>query len=270
MSARLRRNTSTTSCMEKSSYRVIDAHAHLDELSDAVSDILRAQERGVAAIAGVGMNRESNERILRLAEEFPGFVIPCIGLHPWRVNKETVDDDLSFIAANVCRCAAVGEIGLDYKAKPKKALQKKVFRELLGLAKRFEKPVITHSRYSYQSTFEMVVEAGVEKAVFHWYSGPLELLDEIFAKNFYISATPALAYSKPHQAAVRKAPLANLVLETDCPERYGDLESRPEHVLRTLELAARVKELEPEEIAVATTRNAERLLCIHSKYFFVP
>jgi len=249
--------------MEKAPYKVIDAHAHLDELPEASSDILRAKEQGVVVIAGVGMNRNSNERILRLAEEFPGLVIPCIGLHPWSVNEETVEDDLSFIAANVSRCVALGEIGLDYKAKSKKALQKEVFRELLALAKRFGKPVITHSRYSHQSTYEMVVEAGVEKAVFHWYSGPLELLDEIFAHNYYISATPALAYSKPHQAAVRKAPIANLVLETDCPVQYGDLKSKPEHVLRTLELAARIKELDPEEVAEATTRNAGRLLCIH-------
>ncbi len=249
--------------MEKPAYPVIDAHAHLDELPDAPADIENARKQGVVAIAGVGMDRTSNERILQLAGEFPGYVIPCIGLHPWNLDERKIDDELSFIDDNLVRCAALGEVGLDYKAKAKKPFQKRVFKDLLGLAKKFGKPAITHSRYSHETTYNMVVESGIEKAIFHWYSGPLDVLDRIVANGFFVSVTPALAYSAMHREAARHTPLDNLILETDCPVQYEDLKSRPEHVLRTLELAARVKEMDPEAVARATTKNAAGFFRIH-------
>jgi TatD DNase family protein len=60
----------------------------------------------------------------------------------------------------------------------------------------------------------------LSKPRFHWYSGPLEVLEEILADGYFISATPALAYSPPHQAAVQAAPLSRILIETDAPVEY--------------------------------------------------
>ena len=103
----------------------------------------------------------------------------------------------------------------------------------------------------------MVVEAGVQKAIFHWYSGPLNVLDRIVEHGYFISATPALAYSKLHRECVERIPLKNLLLETDCPVTYQETVSRPEHVLQTLELVSEIKGQSKSEIARETTRNAE-------------
>jgi TatD DNase family protein len=238
---------------------VVDAHAHLDEVPEIMEALKTAREKGVKAVVGVGMCMQSNQRILELAQLFPGFVFPAVGIHPWNINLETVENDLTFVADHLSECVAIGEIGLDYKIKVPKSLQKDIFQQLLSLARQHNKPVITHSRLSHERTLEMVVETGVAKAIFHWYSGPLELVDRIAAHGYLISATPALAYSRPHQEAVRKMSLNNLVLETDCPVQYGTLKSRPEHTLVTLKLAARLKDVDSNTVAQITTHNAEKI-----------
>lgn len=238
-------------------FSVVDAHAHLDDVENVDEALEKARAMGVAAVAGVGMDAESSARILDIGRRHPGFVMPCVGIHPWNLTPETVERDMAFIAEHLPHCAALGEVGLDYKVKAKKPFQKDTFRKLLAMAARLKKPVITHSRFSHKSTFEMVVEAGVQKAVFHWYSGPMDVLDRIVEHGYFISATPALAYSKLHRECVERVPLKNLLLETDCPVTYQETVSRPEHVLRTLELASEVKDTSKSDIARETTRNAE-------------
>jgi hypothetical protein len=63
-------------------------------------------------------------------------------------------------------------------------------------------PVLVHSRFSQKRCLQMLQDARIAKAVFHWYSGPLDMLDQILHAGYYVSATPALAYSPPHQAAL--------------------------------------------------------------------
>ena len=96
----------------------------------------------------------------------------------------------------------------------------------------------------------------IKHAVFHWYSGPVDLLDEILSMGYFISATPALVYSPPHQEAIKRAPLDRILLETDTPVRYQGKESRPKDVYITLGEVARLKRLEPYRVAIQTTANA--------------
>jgi TatD DNase family protein len=237
---------------------IVDAHAHLDEVPKVTEALEAARGKGVKAIVGVGMDMKSSLRILELARLYAGFVFAAVGIHPWNVNLATAQSDMDFVADHISACVAIGEIGLDYKIKVEKSVQKRIFQQLLFLARDHNKPVITHSRLSHRRTLDMVIEAGVQKAIFHWYSGPLDLIEKIVAHGHLISATPALAYSPPHQAAVKEIPLENLVLETDCPVRYGTLESRPEHTFVTLDLVARLRDVDHRTVAMVTTRNAER------------
>ena len=239
---------------------LIDGHAHLNELEELERDLREARHRGVLAIIGVGMDLESNRRILAIAEENPGFVFPAIGYHPWQIKKSEVRENLAFIEENVERCVAIGEVGLDYKAKVAKDLQKEVLQEIVRLSVRYHKTLILHCRYSHQRVFSMVSDMGVEKAVFHWYSGSLEVLDQILGAGYFISATPAAVYSRQHQAAISKAPLEMLVLETDSPVEYQGERSGPADVLKTLGAVAKIKAIRKDQVAEITTKNARQLL----------
>ncbi len=237
---------------------LVDVHAHLDQLEDLSNSLEEARAAGIRGIVGVGMNVESNRKVLKISEENKGYVYPAIGYHPWELKEDEAEENLSFIRDHLGDCIALGEIGLDYKLKVKKEVQWKVFEKLLTMALDFDKPVILHCRFSHQHAFKMIKERGVKRAVFHWYSGPLSVLEEILAMGYSISATPALRYSPPHQEAIRRAPLEKILLETDTPVNYQGLESRPKDVRISLGEVARLKGLDPTEVSKQTTVNASR------------
>jgi len=241
---------------------LVDGHAHLDELEDLSKSMREAKEAGVVGVIGVGMDIESNKKILKIAERNDGYVYPAIGYHPWQIKQEEVEANLSFIRDHVERSVALGEIGLDYKIKAKKELQWKVFGEMLDVAHESNKPIIIHCRYSHRRAFEMVKEREIQKAVFHWYSGPPDLLGDILAMGYFISATPALIYSPPHQEAIKRTPLERILLETDAPVSYRGRESRPKDVRISMEEVARLKGVDSLVVSGQTTANASRFFQI--------
>ena len=241
---------------------LVDGHAHLDELEDLTESIREAKEAQVIGIIAVGVDVESNKKILKIAETNQGYIYPAIGYHPWQMKQEEVEANLSFIRDYVEKCVALGEVGLDYKIKAKKELQWKVFGELLDVARESNKPMIIHCRYSHCRAFEMVKEKEIKRAIFHWYSGSLDLLDEILDKGFFISATPALVYSPPHQEAIKRTPLERILLETDAPVSYQGKESRPKDVWISCEEVAWLKGIAPVVVSERTTLNASQFFQI--------
>ena len=241
---------------------LIDVHAHLDELTDLTESLQEAKAAGLRSIIAVGMDAESNRKVLQIAGANPGFIYPALGYHPWEIKEEEVDANLSFIRDHVEEGVALGEIGLDYKIKVKKELQWRVFGELLDMAIEFDRPVIVHCRFSHRRAFEMVRERKIKRAVFHWYSGPVDLLDKILTEGYFISATPALAYSPPHREAIQRAPIERILLETDTPVSYQGREARPKDVRVSLEEVAKLKRLEPSIVAMQTTANASEFFQI--------
>ncbi len=238
---------------------LIDGHAHLNAIIPIGPAIERACSVGVSRIIAVGMDLESNKKTLEIAGNYPGCVFPAIGYHPWSILENEIENNLAFIEKHIDQCVAVGEVGLDYKIKVKKALQWKVFSRVLKIAGKNEKPVIIHTRFSYERAHRMVVEAGIKKAVFHWYSGPENVLFRIIEDGYFVSATPALVFSKAHREAIAKAPLEKILIETDSPVKYRYKTSEPADLLETLQQLARLKEISEDKVALITTENSTRL-----------
>jgi TatD DNase family protein len=249
-------------------YRQIDTHAHLEEMDDLEKVLLESREAGVMAIIAVGSDLKTNKKTLEIAEKYQGFVYPALGWHPWYINESAMDANIEFIEANIDNARGVGEIGLDYhkrvRAGADKDLQKTVLRKLLKIAKDHDKPALIHSRYAWRDALTAVEIAGLEKAVFHWYTGPSGVLRDIIGHGFYISVTPAVEYHEEHRRAVKEVPLERMLLETDAPVTYGrgrdfEFEARPADVNRSLKGAAAIKGLGEEEVAAVTTENAIKL-----------
>ena len=252
-------------------YRLIDTHSHLEQIENLERTLTEARETGVIAIIGVGTDYESNRQILQIAQEHEGFVYAALGWHPWQIDEENIDRNLEFIEANIGKAVAIGEVGLDYHNKVReragKDLQKHVLKELLHIARKHDKPVIIHSRYAWKDAFDLVAGAQLEKAVFHWYTGPSSVLRSIVGQGYFISATPSVEYHEEHRRAVKEIPLERLLLETDSPVVYGrgrefEFESRPADVLRSLKGAARLRGLPEAQIAEETTVGALKLFSL--------
>ena len=248
--------------------RLIDTHAHLDEMEDLDRVLAEAREAGLVAIVAVGSDLESNRKVLQLAALYKDFVYPALGWHPWYIKEADIDANLDFIESNVGKAVGIGEVGLDYhkrvRAVADKDLQKRVLREILSIAKASNKPALIHSRYAWRDALDAVLEAGLEKAVFHWYTGTSSVLRDIVAQGYYISVTPAVEYHEEHRRAVKEVPLERMLLETDCPVVYqrgsvNEFTSSPADVMRSLRGAAALKGASEAEIAEVTTENAVKL-----------
>jgi TatD DNase family protein len=250
---------------------LIDTHAHLDEIENVGQVLDEAKAAGLSAIIAVGTDIASNVKTLEIAARYPGFVYPALGYHPENIKESEIDANLAFIESHINEAVAVGEVGLDYskwvRAAADKDLQKKVLGEILEIAGAHDKPALIHSRYAWRDAFDAVREAGLEKAVFHWYTGTSSVLRDIIARGYYLSVTPAVEYHEEHRRAVKETPLERLLLETDSPVVYArgrenEFKSSPADVVRSLKGAAALRGLSEGEIAEATTEHARRLFRI--------
>ena len=246
-------------------YPLIDTHAHLDEIENLEAALENAQQHGVVAIIAVGSDLRSNERVLELASRYQGYIFPALGLHPWILAEgpAEVRATLRFIEENLDQAVGIGEVGLDYQkrlvSQIGKGFQKEVLAQVLGLARKSSKPASIHSRYAWRDCLTVVRESGIKKAVFHWYTGPMNVLREILTEGYLASATPALAYHEEHRRVIKEVPLNQLVLETDSPVTYRGHQAEPSDVARVLQLVAELKRLDLDRVAEMTTRNAQRI-----------
>jgi TatD DNase family protein len=254
--------------MEMTMLRIIDTHAHLEEIENLEQALAEAKAADVIAIIAVGSDTKSNQQILDIARLHPGFVFPALGLHPSNLKPGDIEKDIEFINNHAFEAIAIGEIGLDYHKKvlalSAKNMQQLVFSELLRIAVSHNKVALVHSRYSWKDCYRLVEEAGLEKAVFHWYTGPSSVLRDILSHGYYISVTPAVEYHSDHRRAALETPLDRILLETDSPVTYrlgqsDEYQARPVDVNRSLKETAALKELSAPELAEITTSNAIKL-----------
>ena len=248
--------------------RLINTHAHLSDLEDMEGVVERAKQAGVDAVVAVGANLRTCMATLRWAEAFPGYVLPALGIHPTEWTEDDIPSTLSFIDAHLDGCVAVGEVGLDYwsrgarKDKAIRERQRDLYARQLEMAADHGKPASVHSRGAWRDALDLARRHGPDRVVFHWYSGPPELLQELLDAGYLISATPAAEFSKHHRAALAEAPLDRILIETDSPVSYHGTPAEPTDLLRTLGALAELKGSAEEEVARATTRNAERFFRI--------
>ena len=241
--------------------KLVDTHAHLSDLEDRVGVVRRARAVGVEAVVAVGGNLETSRATLDWADEFEGYVYPALGIHPTEWMSDDVDESLKFIDENIDRCVAVGEIGLDYwrearKSEELRERQREIYTRLLGIAVDHGKPASVHGRGAWEDALGLAREHGPDRIIFHWFSGPLEILREVLDSGYLISATPATEFSRDHRAALAEAPLESIVIETDSPVSYHGKRAEPADILLTLRSLADLKGVTEEEVAEVTTRNA--------------
>ena len=246
---------------------LIDTHAHLDisPLSNQVEDaLLRAKEAGVSQVITVGIDMESSERVVALAEKYHQ-VFAAVGIHPHDAKNasESVFGKLKGLAKGQ-KVVAWGEVGLDYAKKySSEKVQKRVFKLQLGCARESELPVIIHDRDAHEDVLKILkVHGRGIKGVFHCFSGDIDFLREILDMGFYVSVTGIITFPKAEglREVIRYVPLDSLFLETDCPflspAPFRGRPNEPARLLQVAEEVAKVKDISIEEVAYCTSRNA--------------
>jgi len=248
----------------------IDTHAHLADLLDKKSAVDRAKNARLSGIVAVGTTLSACKSTLDLATSNPGYVHAALGIHPTEFFDQDLQSSLDFIMENWNRCIAIGEIGLDYwnklirKDKAQRERQIEFYVTQLRLARELDLPVSIHSRGAWRDCLKYASENSSGKGVFHWYSGPLDILEDILDAGFYVSCTPALDSSPELRAAMVKAPIERILVETDSPVwiKTQNRSSEPADVLLTIRNLGELKGLSEDDIIETTTRNAKTLFKI--------
>jgi len=249
---------------------MIDTHAHIDHIEDYPAALNAAGEAGVEDIIAVSVDGASIKKNIEIQKEFAAPRIHlAFGIHPGNIQPEEVKETLRFIEENISLAKAVGEIGLDFwykwarKDAAVKAAQREVFARQLMIAKEHNLPAIIHTRGTWRECFETTRLAGVQKALFHWYSGPVDVLKDIIAAGYLVSASPSLATSPQSREVISHAPLEQTLIETDSPVFYRyrrdsdeGFQATPKDVARTFEAYCDLKGLEPAETLKTLDQNA--------------
>jgi TatD DNase family protein len=240
----------------------------MDDFNNPNQLMKESKEAGVDAIICVGGDINSSRNAIELSQRFPDFFYSGIGIHPVNILNEDLMEAENFIYENLPNCISLGEVGLDYAysfAKPKeiRAKMRDFYKKLLEIAVIFGLPASIHSRSAYRDTVNIAADSGVE-AVFHWYDGPIHILQELLDHGFYVSATPSVMYSKGAQSVIHETPLEKILVETDSPVFLRNLErnSTPMDLSLVVKVLAGIKDLDPDEVSRITTRNTENLFCI--------
>jgi TatD DNase family protein len=252
---------------------IIDSHAHIDQLEDLPGALARAHEAGVSDIVAVSVDLGSMKKVLEIAHQYQKPKIhPALGVHPGKVDPPTQQTAFDFMRAHIKEACAVGETGLDYwykwvrKDEEERRKQKVNFAFHLNLACEFDLPIVIHSRGAWRDCLSMALGSGVKRALFHWYSGPVDILDQILQAGFYVSTSPSVAYSPESRRAMAHAPLARILVETDSPVNYRDGEisfmAEPKEVVRTCKALAGLKELDEQTALAAVNANARKFFGI--------
>jgi TatD DNase family protein len=248
----------------------IDTHAHFADLLDKKSALERAKKAGLSGIIAVGTTLSACKVTLELAQSSPGYIHTALGIHPTEFFDQNLQSSLDFITENKNRCIAIGEIGLDYwnklirKDKAQKERQIEFYVTQLRLARELDLPVSIHSRGAWGDCLKYASENSSGKGVFHWYSGPLDILKDILDVGFYVSCTPALESSLDLRAAMANTPIERILVETDSPVwiKSQNRPSEPADVLMTIKHLVDLKGLSKEDVVEATSRNAITLFKI--------
>lgn len=252
---------------------LIDTHCHLND--PAFAEILpaviaRAKAAGVQACVVPAYDRASLQRTAELGLQYPGYIFPAYGLHPWFVSQGLDSAGLRGYLAQP-GAVAVGEIGLDFFPEcPLPAAQVPAFKLQLALAAELGLPVVLHCRKAHDALYKLVAAyKGRLTGVLHSFSGGRDLALRFIELGFCIafSGSVTRATAKKYHKAAAEIPLEYLLLETDAPSIATDTtvasQVEPRHAV---EVAARIAGLRGcsfEEIAQATTANARRLFGLH-------
>ena len=196
---------------------LIDAHAHLNRYEDKLESALEEINQNRIFTLSNSMDLPSYKQNLEIGRRCD-LVLPTFGIHPW--NAPEYADQLKDLKDAVEQTPIIGEIGLDYHSAEyafQFSAQRKVFEFFLGAAKEQNKIVNLHTRGAEKEVLILLKEYEIQRAIIHWYSGPLDLLDKLMNSGAYFTIGVELLDSEHIRTIAQMLPMERLLTETDNP-----------------------------------------------------
>ena len=202
-----------------------DAHNHLQ---DARFDSIRSRviadmrESGITRCVVNGTCPEDWPKVAELAEQYPDFIIPSFGLHPWKKpTDDWLDQLLHYLDHTPHAC--VGECGLDrWMENHDLELQKRVFIAQLEIAATRNLPLSIHCLKAWGPLLEILSSHPLPQRGFllHSYGGSTELVHPFSKLGAYFSFSGYFLHPRKSKVieTFQSTPKDRLLLETDAPD----------------------------------------------------
>ncbi len=251
--------------------KLVDTHTHLylDNYDADRDEVIKdAISKGVQHMLLPAIDSKTFDAMKRLEQDYPNNCFAMIGLHPTSVaanyesEMELVENELQ-----KGEYVAIGEIGIDlYWDKTYVDEQKDAFRRQLKLAKKYQLPVAIHTRDSFDEIYPIMKDENTDelRGVFHCFTGSVEEANKIIDLGFMMGIGGILTFKNSGlDKVVQTIPMEHLLLETDSPfltpAPYRGKRNQSAYLTYIAAKLAEVKNIDIEEVALITTKNAKEL-----------
>jgi len=256
----------------------IDTHCHLDAHefgNESVGQATLAKAQGVDMIVLPAVEVANFAIVAQLAASVDNACY-ALGIHPIYV-PHAKEDDLHVLREQVGaamddpRFVALGEIGLDFfiPMLTEPAMRDKqifFFREQLKIARDFNLPVLTHVRRSQDVVLKHARQIRPNRAIAHAFNGSAQQAQGYIDLGFKLGFGGAMTFTRALQIRRLAAdlPLESIVLETDAPDIAPSWvhpgRNSPDQIPRIGAVLAELRGMTVEQVAAATTANAQNVL----------
>ena len=248
---------------------LVDSHCHLDAAefdADRAQVIARGRATGVTRQVVPAIGAAEWPRLREICAADAG-LHAAYGLHPMYLAEHR-DEHLSQLREWIEReqPVAVGECGLDYFVEGlDRDRQRHYFENQLKLAREYDLPVIVHARRAVDDVIATVRRIGSLRGVVHRYSGSEEQARQLWKSGFLLGLGGPVTYDRANRLRRLAAtmPVEYLLLETDAPDQpdagIRGQRNEPARLATVCDVIAGLRGIAAEELAAATSANAERL-----------
>lgn len=233
------------------------------------SDDLQESVKEVNILLTVGCDEDEIPKALSLGKKFENVYV-AIGYHPYEADR--IEESSIRRLENLLKedkVVAVGEMGLDfYRNNASRENQYKYFLMQIDLAKKYNLPVIIHSREANRETEEIIKSESIDNGVMHCFGGDYDLLKTALDNGLYISFAGNVTYPKADnlREMLRYVPLDRLLLETDSPylspQKVRGQKNKPSNIRYTYEFVSQFLNLDLERLEDTVYSNTLNLFKI--------
>ena len=196
--------------------------------------------------------------ILELVNQYPqefddAISFYSIGIHPWYIKVEKIDEDLKIIENKLQtdNCLAIGECGLDKRIEIPLELQISVFEKQLALAEEYKKPVVIHCVAAFQEVIAIKKKMKISvPMIIHGFSKNSQIASQLIKEGFYLSFGKYLLLNPELKTVFNDIPNDRFFLETDTLE---------ENIQQVYKIASEYKKMNIKELQDIISSNFEQI-----------
>lgn len=238
---------------------IIDTHCHIDlyhnpkkVLQDCVkNDITVLAMTNLPSHFEMGYSHFKSLRKIRLA----------LGMHPLMADSHK--REFSLFLKNIDKTSYIGEVGLDFSKEgiSTKDIQIDTFSKILKEVSGQKKILSIHSRKAEKEVLDLLIRNNAKAAIFHWYSGGLNLIDAIAEAGFFFSINPAMVKSISGRKIISKIPRHLTLTETDGPFiSENNYPIKPGQIQNVILYLVSQWQLSENEVKTILSENFKRML----------